>query len=394
MAAAPTHAGSAAPQDGTAPTFAPTATPPAASEPTPPRAVNGLVLGTTGIAVLVGVALLLTYLVEVTTPFAATDDYYVLSMELRSGGLSHSSFMRAKRGEPSLVQSLARGCFTSALLTSRVFEAAGSVSNLRYVRLIGLLGIALLAALLIRALTRAGWPPWRAGVVAFAMCVVPAFQVCASWALLFSVFFSCAATGVACELTLRALDPRPPWRQRAWKFALAILLLLFAVTIYQVSVMFFVVFAAIHVFRPSPEAARDNRSLVGLTLMMGIGLALGFVAFKIGVHFYGNWLPAARRSMVTDLDALGEKLAYVLRGPWAQSFQPGALEATPMMALLYAALVFGGLFLYLQGTLRQRLLRLGLAVLLVPGIYLPNMLTSENWGAFRTQLCLGPLVIL
>jgi len=352
-----------------------------------------ITLGPVGLAVLAAVALLLTYAVVVIEPFAVTDDYYVLSKELKGLGLdtSDAAYRQVIRGEPTLVSSLARGCVTSAVLTSLAFRAAGSVAGLRWVRLIGLLGIALVAAMLIRAMTRAGWPPWLAALAAFLMCTIPAFQVCASWAIAFSAFYSCAATGLAVELALRALDAGAPRRRRLWALAGALGALLFAATIYQVTLLYFVVFGAIHVFRPGTEAARDVRSVVGLTLVLGAGLVMGYVAYRIGLALYGRWMPVARTRLVSDYWG---KLDYALHGPFRDAFQLGILRPTAYLAAGFALLIGGGMYLYFAGSWKSRLLRVGLAVLLVPGAYLPNLLTNENWGAYRTQLAIAPLAML
>lgn len=342
---------------------------------------------------LLAAGLLLTYAVVIVTPYAVTDDYFRLAQTLRgeSFDLGNRAFKRSRSGEPTVGSSLARGCVTSAVMTVAAFELAGTIENLRWIRFFGVIGIALLGALLVRALTRAGWPLARSGALAFLMCTTPSFQVCGSWAILFSVFYACAAAGLACELSLRALVPGVPRRRQLRLFVVVGALLLFAVTIYQVSLMYLLVFAAIHVFRPRPDAARDERSMLGLAAVTAGGLGLGFVAYQIGLALFGRWLPSQRTHMVHDF---GAKLQYALTGPWRDAFQLGVLRPTPYLAPALFVAIFSGLFLYFEGTLRERLKLLALAVLLVPLVYLPNLMTSENWGAYRTQLALDPLVVL
>src|SRR5262245_58396105 len=116
--------------------------------------------------------ILLTYSAVVVTEYAVTDDYFVLAKAKKGDTLRHDAvaLAAAKKGEPSLVASLARGCVTSALLQSVVFEKAHDIANLRYARLAGLLGLGLLAYFLYRALTYVGWPPGRSAALAILMC--------------------------------------------------------------------------------------------------------------------------------------------------------------------------------------------------------------------------------
>jgi hypothetical protein len=282
--------------------------------------------------------------------------------------------------------SLARGCPTSAYLTYWAFAAAHNLDNLRFLRLAAVLGIALLAYLLLRALTRAGWPPGRSAALALIICTLPPFQVCAAWSLSFSVFYSCILAGLACRLTLRAAE-RPRWQDVTGALAL----LLLAVTIYQVTIMYFVVFAAIDLFRPDGSTDRLGRRLVWLSGMMMGGLVLGFLAYKIGLSLYRDILPPGRSTLTHDIPG---KLDYFFRAPLHDALQFSKLWPVPYLSWIVGAFIGSGLFLYFRGPLRRRLLLLGLAVIMVPGIYLPNLLAAENWGAYRTQLGLASLLMV
>lgn len=337
------------------------------------------------LALLVAAALLVAFAPAIVTPYAFTDDWPLLAQVLRGESLVSFAPPHLPGEPPALMISLARGCPTSAYLTYWAFAAAHSLENLRFLRLAGVVGLALLAYLLLRALTRVGWPAGRSAALALLICALPPFQVCVAWSLSFSVLYSCILAGLACHLTLRAAE-RPRWPDIAGALALLFL----AVTIYQVTIMYFVMFAAIDLFRPDGSTERLGRRLVWLSGMLLGGLVLGFVAYKIGLSLYGEFLPPGRSTFTHDIPG---KLDYFVRAPLHDALQFSKLWPVPYLPWIVGAFIGSGLFLYFNGPRRRRLLLLGLAAIMVPGIYLPNLLTAENWGAYRTQIGLASLLM-
>jgi len=338
------------------------------------------------LALLIAAALFVTFAPVLVTPYAFTDDWTLLAQSLRGESFVSLAPPHLPGEPPALMNSLARGCPTSAYLTYWGFTAAHSLDNLRFLRVVAVLGIALLAYLLLRALTRVGWPPGRAAALALLICTLPPFQVEAAWSLSFSVPYSCVLAGLACRLTLRAAE-RPRWQEIAGALAL----LLVAVTIYQVTIMYFVVFAAIDLFRPDGSTDRLGHRLIWLAGMMIGGLFLGFIAYKIGLSLYGQFLPPARSTFTHDIPG---KLNYFVRGPFRDALQLSKLWPVPYLPWIVGAFIGSGMFLYTRGPRGRRLLLLGLAAIMVPGIYLPNLLTAENWGAYRTQMGLASLLMV
>ena len=341
------------------------------------RALPRLVLTHWLVGVLLAAAVVLTYAPILVTPYAFTDDWMHLANAMRGGNASIHGFM----------SSIARGTVTSAYLTSWAFRIAGDLDNLRFIRAIGVLGIALLANLLYRALVRAGFSPGRSALMAFLLVITPPYQVCASWTVSFTVFYSCAATGGAVWLIQRVMAPSAP--RRLPTLAGALMLMMVAVTIYPVTLMFFVVFAAIDLFRPGPRVSDWNRRVLTYIAMMGTALVLGFILFKIGVATHGKWLPPVRRGMTADIPA---KLEYFFNVPLHLALHLWRLTDTPYVAPTVLLLLPPGLFFWFEGSRKRRLLDTALALALIPGIYLPNLVAEENWGAYRTQLALAPMV--
>ena len=58
--------------------------------------------------------------------------------------------------------------------------------------------------------------------------------------------------------------------------------------------------------------------------------------------------------------------------------------------------VFGacGLILYFRGSRGERFSKFGIALCLIPVSYMPNLLTAENWSAYRSQVTLTALILV
>ena len=133
-------------------------------------------------------------------------------------------------------------------------QVATEIEHLRYLRLVTVLGIALLAWCLFQALAGAGWNRFQSACVAMIACTSLPFQVTAS--LIFNVNFPLAAiaAGLAFLLCERAFETHR--RRSKWLPAAgASLTLLAALAIYQPAAMFFWVFAAVALVRPDTTPA-------------------------------------------------------------------------------------------------------------------------------------------
>src|SRR5439155_12399563 len=76
-------------------------------------------------------------------------------------------------------------------------------------------------------------------------------------------------------------------------------LLLCALLTYQPAAMFFWVFAAIDVLRPSEQLARASRKLAESLAVAAVALFFSYAAVRVGVHFYGG-ATSGRTNLVHD----------------------------------------------------------------------------------------------
>ena len=278
-------------------------------------------------------------------------------------------------------------------LVTRAFHPY-DLSVLPCLRFLSIIGITLVAWSIYRSLAWAGWRRVPAVFVGFAVCTLPSSQVYAAWAscdtYAYAGFLGATAGWVAWASLSHFEAGRPA---RAWIGAIgAAILLLAGVTLYQPTAMLFWVVAAIDLLRPSFDLSPATRRRAwGYALVGMAALAGGWVIFKIGTHAYA-WAVQPNRGGISmhPVDKAWWLISEVL--PDVLNLQ----NIFPSTAIAWAvgAFIVIGLACYLRGPLATRIAGIGLAAILLPLAYLPNLLASESWASYRTQLAPGCLVLV
>ena len=124
--------------------------------------------------VLLFVSVFVCYSPVLVNSYAFTDDY----------SLFHNALLRVF----PKYQIIASGRPTYAFLLEHALTSLKGIGDLRYIRFIGVLGIALLAGAIAYSFRKAGWNKWQSVLAAFLICTLPSFQVVAAWAA--TAFFS------------------------------------------------------------------------------------------------------------------------------------------------------------------------------------------------------------
>ena len=325
------------------------------------------------VPLLLAVALLATYALLVFVPFGVTDDYTNLYLNQNGEVWSWASI---GSGRPLLAVFVAAG-----------FSAVRRIGDLRYLRLIALIGVALVAVQLYAAMVRAGWDRWVAGGGAYLACVTPPFQCFAAWAICFSVPLALAMSVAGHRLAVRAWEaPR-----RAALTAGAVVLVAAAGMTYQPAMLIYVVPLAIDWLRPGGPPPRSFARLVWSGAVLAAGIAIAFIAYKVGLALYGSTVDSARTQLTGDI--LG-KLEFFVTGPLIDALNLWLLWPSTTVALVVAAAIVAGLVLVTPGPPLRRLGSLGVAAGLLLLSYLANLAAGESWGSYRTQIALSPLVVV
>ena len=338
---------------------------------------------------------LTVYAPVVLTPYAFNDDFFNLAEALQ------------KSQSGLIIQKISEGRPLHALLTDVIsFRATRDIGGLRYLRFVGVLGITVLAWSVFRLLVRTGCGHAQSFCVCVIMATTPSFQIYAAWATTAFYSYSALVSGLAFALAERAVDEQrrlPKWLLGAG----ASLALLIALTIYQPAAMFFWVFAAVVVLKPETPQRDMIRRLVGYCFIVMTGLLLGFGVYILGSLYLDH---LARGGLVQDIprkavwffrDPLPNAVNFVSLSPSHWLFPEGPLFVDRFHRAVNISIggsififVLGGLALYFQGTRKERLQKLGVAVSLLPLSYLPQLVAFNRSAVYRGLLSLTSIVVV
>ncbi|MDX6414203.1 MAG: hypothetical protein QOH23_1613 [Gaiellaceae bacterium] len=326
-------------------------------------------------ALVAPLAALVAYFPAIVVPYGFMDDYYLLAWQR---GLEGEFWKTATQfGRP-----------LHALFLSGAFGLAPDIGALRLVRLLGLLGVMLLALLLYYVLRQAELGRWLSTGVCVSVVSLASFQIYVSWAAIFEAPYVAALAGLA-SLRLRSASGLEG-RRALIRRAEASTLLLCALLSYQPAAMFFWVFTAIDVLRPGQELARALRKFCESLAVAAVALFFGYAAVRIGVHFYGGAF-SGRTHLVHDFVG---KARWFWNEPIVNSLGMFNLVPTASAACAIAVVAAVGILLLHRESGRGALGFLGLAVAFVPLSYTPNLVISENFASYRSTAALAALVTL
>ncbi len=323
---------------------------------------------------------LLIYSVCYAVPYGFSDDYTALYSAETKTFVSGQFTSVVEFGRPLL-----------AYLYDWSYSSMHDLADLRYLRVISIIGIALCAWLVYLALRKAGMAFWPAFLIPIVIFSLPSYQLLAAWSQCAYYSYAALLAGSALMLTDRAFALR--FSKGFWCLVtVATVLVLASLMVYQPAATMFWFFAAISLL------VRQLR--VGdIAKRLGLYLAVAVPAFFLeyeSLHvlpqiILGENAVSARTQLVQDIPG---KAIWFLQQPVVNALNLTDLAPTYTNAVLIGVFVLAGLCLYFKGAFGCRLLKLVLALSLVPLSYLPNLVVADNWAAYRTLIVLGPLVAL
>ena len=316
-------------------------------------------------------------------PYAFSDDYTLLWMAV-------SGEATAQFGESIINVTALGGRPLMGLLDQLFFATAGNIENLRFIRLTAVIGIVALALMLHWTLIRARIASLPAALIAVLMCLVPALQIYGAWATLFSQPFAALSAGGGSLAAVAALDG--PRSRRRGRLAGAIALLLAALFIYQPAAMFFWVFLAIGVLGARAEPGRAIGLVRTHLGVAAAAFAAEYVFTKLVVHVVDNGSSAGERSTLTH-DISG-KARWFVEEPLYRALNLFDVTPSRTQAIVVALVSAGGMLLWLGRHSARPFLYGGIGVVLIPLTYLPNLVVTDMWPPFRTQIAISSLMTL
>ena len=300
----------------------------------------------------------------------------------------------------------------TALAARFTYGTVSEVEHLRYVRFVGILGIALLAWSLYRVLLGAGHGRLPSFCVAAIACSTLPFQVWAHWASAVTYPFAAALSGFAFLLADRAATEAassPPSSSsfRKWfRAGGAGLALSAALALYQPAAMFYWVFAAVVLVEPNRGRREMFRRLGWHSAVGAAGLASGYLSARAGWMLHPTY--ADRTDLVSNvpgqlkwffLDAFPHAANFVIPSP-SRLLLPDAgstvsfPDADRILAWVFCLLIAGGLVLHLRTAGGRARWKFAVAVFLLGASFLPIPALEVHTVAYRMLAAPSGLLVL
>ncbi|MFP5213873.1 MAG: hypothetical protein ACLGPL_10905 [Acidobacteriota bacterium] len=276
-------------------------------------------------------------------------------------------------------------------LVYEAFQFKTSVASLASMRLMGVLGVALLAFGIFHTLAKAGLDRIVSFLVAVLICTMPPFQVFVGWAICSYFPLVCIMSGLAALLIQRGMDGSN--RALALHCLGSVALMGVCVTLYQPAAMFFW-FAGVFPFFFKEMSERERIRLFAAYLLVFTvaGLMALFSAKVLPSIIYPDIPPMTERVGLTK-DIFGKAVWFVVE-PLINALNFFNVKRRAFIGLATGSLIGLGLLLYPQKNGRARLFLLGIAGAFVVLSYCPNLLSVENWASYRSTVALSATLVL
>ncbi len=334
------------------------------STPAPPPSLrpDGLV------ALAITVITVLAYLPTLLGTYGISDDYFDLVLSTRD---NHSL--------PNVA--IAGGRPISGLVQEFALSLATDVSSLRWLRLIGVLGVAATAVVGATIARTFGARRLSQVLVGLGIAAMPSSQVIASWAVLFPVSWG-AALALAAGFSLTSLRT-DTFRQREWWVAAGAVAAATAVGLanYQPSAMAFAPGFALALIDSSETLRRRaRRAMAGV-----FGAAAGGVAYLVISNLLVRWR-GVTADVRSSLELPGsDKLHWFVTKVAPRSLDPLSFQPRTVVAICVLLLIIAGLA-SLATTAIERVAVVALVIISLVVSYLPTLMVQDRWPSARSRL--------
>lgn len=325
---------------------------------------------------LLTVILLLCYASVVCTTYGFSDDYTELLAHVT--GSEYPWAFRIESGRPA-----------NAIFNALYFLMVSNIDGLRYLRLLAVIQISIVAWGIYLTLRYVGWEWWQAICASLIVATLPPFQVYVSYVLTASYPISILFAGAAFYFAEISIAER--FQRKILPLA-AILLLSIAVLNYQPVAMFFWVFAAIVMFAPDATMRRIIQRLLWYFAIFVPATGIGMYAYVLGKRLYGTGLIGRDRAAIGH-DYLA-KAHWFLRAPLKDALNLVNIFPSTSVAVLLLGFITIGLLLYFRGNISERLAKIAIAGALVALSYMPNLVVAESFSSYQTQGALTSLIAI
>ncbi|MBS0965510.1 hypothetical protein JK165_05250 [Acetobacter okinawensis] len=312
------------------------------------------------------------YITSLTTIYGFSDDYaYIAS--------AHTQL-------PDLMSMMTQGGRPVYAVLSCIYIGVTNVSDLCWIRLFSLAGIAALSTLFMKHLKENS--PFSSSVcIVFAACIglMPAFQVYAAWSVTAGYTWAAFMAGLSYRLVQH--NPKQQWQRLFFSF----LLLGLAICTYQPSAMMYWVFAGT-AWLASDKPLPALKVLLTTCAVMAGALILDFIATKALPSLVFHAIPPMNRTaLVSDI---GGKITWFLLKALRNALDLPYAKGSTLLSILVLIFIVSGFVVHYRARQYFKYQKVLICIFLVPLSYLPNLVVQENWAAYRTQSALTSLLLL
>ncbi|MCP1240985.1 hypothetical protein GOB86_01850 [Acetobacter lambici] len=271
-------------------------------------------------------------------------------------------------------------------LLNYAFTLTHDVSDLVWIRLFGIAGIAALCTLFMKHLKEATDLPSPVCIM-LAACIglMPPFQVYAAWATTSFFAWSAFLAGLSFRLLCRQAEPN-------WKNSLgALILLSLAICTYQPSAMMYWVFAGT-TWLASDRPLPSLKSIFVTCAIMGGALVIDFAATKIlPPLLFHDFHSLPRTALVSNI---GKKCTWFVSKVMRCALNLASVKENLAVSIFSFLFISSGLYFCKKNSQYFDTKKICIWFILIPLTYLPNLLVKECIAPYRSQAALTSLMLL
>ena len=275
-----------------------------------------------------------------------------------------------------------------------------NLSDIRWLRIIGICGVALAAWCVFLELVRQGFDRIQSFFVAVIVGSAVPFQIAAAWATVAPYPYAFAISYVAFRVAEHSLIQRILMKYIL--IFLSFVLLSMSFLIYQPIALSFWVFVAIGILSKKYITASDIRRVLLYIGISGAAAVLSFLTYKTAVHYLGEYYPLSIRGALTRIEGIPREIGNLFsdiiaaaifpidpRQSWFQEINWGeGIEkyGAPIVVLT-------GLYLYFAArpSLWLRIAFACAAPVLCHGVML---ISAEDWNPKYSQYSFYAIAVL
>lgn len=289
---------------------------------------------------------------------------------------------------------IALGRPLNGLITSPVFDFAGSIPGLRLARLVGVLGLIALSLLISRCLLKENVRPFQSYGLGLAIIFLPALRISAAWAQVFPHVWAAFAAAMASVL----IAPPREGGVSCRRIGIASALYGTAFLIYQPAAMFIWVILGIRLAATPPPWSRAREEFLRHCVVVLVG-SVGAIGIAIGAANLAEVEIASRGMPSASVSALLDKATFFATRYVPTAARPFLIRSPSNLEALLTAgpvliLTVVGLYMRVKGSLVERTRIVAMTMLLIPLAVLPNLIAKETVIEFRLLIALSPLMLI